>query len=298
MCTEPTDNSVSGAVILVLRVQEPPLSSHISETGKDSTSTCQLAIRVPPSTYLVNAITALHWVVRISSAHTVTRTISLRLTSRVSKVSMFWRSCMVVAWKARGGKLPPLPNLVDPVLHYSQISMTQKDGTLSIPRRNAYNETWFSAWPLLLVALSSSVEILVVLVRVCSPWWNMSTKLGRSQLHVGPVGRLSRVRTSLCQTSHPSKVIRRRETAVEMSLPPHLDAAETPHLPGLGGQVWFPGATHRAIKRHQKVWMQSWWTAEKRRCAASQWKRIWKGRAKGKESQSSMQNEMPSETVF
>ena len=48
----------------------------------------------------------------------------------------------------------------------------------------------------------------------------------------------------------PSKVIRRRETAVEMS-----------HLPCLDGQVWFPGVTHRAIKRYQKVRMQSWRTA-------------------------------------
>ena len=94
-----------------------------------------------------------------------------------------------------------------------------------------------------------------------SVWWNMGTKLGGSQLHAEPVGRLSRARTSLCQTSHPSKVIRRRETAVEMSLPPHLDAAETPHLPCLDGQVWFPGVTHRAIKRHQKVRMQSSKTA-------------------------------------
>ena len=28
--------------------------------------------------------------------------------------------------------------------------------------------------------------------------------------------------------------------------------------PCLDGQVWFPGATHRAIKRCQKVWRQSW----------------------------------------
>ena len=32
-------------------------------------------------------------------------------------------------------------------------------------------------------------------------------------------------------------------------------------LPCIDGQVWFPGATHRAIKRYQKVWRQSWRTA-------------------------------------
>ena len=46
-----------------------------------------------------------------------------------------------------------------------------------------------------------------------------------------------------------------------MSLLPRLDAGETPHLPCLDGQVWFPGVIHRAIKRHQKVRMQSWRTA-------------------------------------
>ena len=44
-------------------------------------------------------------------------------------------------------------------------------------------------------------------------------------------------------------------------LPSRLDAAETPHLPCLDGQVLFPGVTHRAILRHQKVRMQSWRTA-------------------------------------
>ena len=96
---------------------------------------------------------------------------------------------------------------------------------------------------------------------VRSLWWNMGTKLEGSQLYAEPVGRLSRARTSLCQTSFPSKVIRRRETTVEMSLLPRLDAAETPHLPCLDGQVWFPGVTHSAIKRYQKVRMQSWRTA-------------------------------------
>ena len=88
MCTEPTDSSDSGAVALALHGQAPPLSSPNSETRKDSTSTRQQATRAPFSANLVNAvkrpanmtrknsIIALHWVVRISSAHTVTLTIS------------------------------------------------------------------------------------------------------------------------------------------------------------------------------------------------------------------------------
>ena len=47
MCTEPTDNSDSGAVTLAFHGQAPPLSSPNSETRKDSTSTRQQATRVP-----------------------------------------------------------------------------------------------------------------------------------------------------------------------------------------------------------------------------------------------------------
>ena len=56
------------------------------------------------------------------------------------------------------------------------------------------------AWPLLLVALSSSVGNLVVPDGVRSLWWNMDTKLGGGQLRAEPVGRLSRARTSHSQT--------------------------------------------------------------------------------------------------
>ena len=80
-----------------------------------------------------------------------------------------------------------------------------------------------------------------VLSGVCGG--KLGTKLGRSQPHVRPVGRLSRART------------------VGTHLLSRLDAAETLHLPCLVGQVWFPGATHRAIKRCPKVWRQSWRTA-------------------------------------
>ena len=68
----------------------------------------------------------------------------------------------------------------------------------------------YIAWPLLLVAQLSSVENLVVLDLVRSPWWNMGTQLGKSQLCAGLAGRLSRARTSLCQTSYLSRAIRRR----------------------------------------------------------------------------------------
>ena len=124
MCTEPTDNSDSGAVTLASQGQAPPLSSPNSETRKDSTSIRQQATRVPFQANLVNAvkrpanmtrknpIVALHWVIRMSSAHTVIWTISfclfpsslkmtlhtlinvvitpsLKLPSRVAKVSTF-----------------------------------------------------------------------------------------------------------------------------------------------------------------------------------------------------------------
>ena len=159
MGTEHTSNSDFGAAILVCHGQTPPRSSPNSKTRKDSTSTRQQATRVTFSANLVNAakrpanttrknsIIALHWVVRISSAHAVTLnfslclfplsvklishtlinvaiTPSLKLPKRVAKVSMFLRSCMVVAWRARGGKSPLLRTLVDPELHYGQISMT------------------------------------------------------------------------------------------------------------------------------------------------------------------------------
>ena len=114
---------------------------------------------------------------------------------------------------------------------------------------------------MLLVALSSSVGNLVAPDRVRSLCWNMDARLGGSQLRAELVGRLSRARTSHYQTFSPSRVIRRKETIVGMSLLPRLDAVETPHLPCLDGQVLFPGVTHRAIKRYQKVRMQSWRTA-------------------------------------
>ena len=139
-----------------------------------------------------------------------------------------------MAWRVRGGELPLSRTPVDPELHNGQISTTQKDGTPPFPRRSAHSRTLCSAWSLLLDAQSSCVVLLVVLGLVRCLRWKMGTKLGRSQLHVRPVGRFSRARTLLCQT---------------------------PHLPCLDGQVWFPGATHRAIKRYQKVWRQSWRTA-------------------------------------
>ena len=93
----------------------------------------------------------------------------------------------------------------------------------------------YIAWHLLLVALSSSVGNLVVPDRVRSLWWNMDIKLGGSQLRAEPVGRLS--------VPEQSERISCR-----------LDAAETPYLPYLDGQVLFPGVTHRVIKRCPKSW--------------------------------------------
>ena len=146
---------------------------------------------------------------------------------------------MVMAWRVKGGELPLPRTLVDPELHYGQISTTRKP----FLRRNAHNKTLYNAWSLLLEAQSSCVVLLVVLGLSRSLWWNMGTNLGRSQPHVRPVGRFSRART------------------VGTPLLSRLDAAETLHLPCLVGQVRFPGATHRAIKRCPKVWRQSWGTA-------------------------------------
>ena len=133
---------------------------------------------------------------------------------------------MVLGWRVRGGEFPLSRTLVGPELHYGQISTTQKP----FPRKNAHSRTLYNTWSLFLDAQSSCVVLWVVLGLVCCLRWNMGTKLGRSQLHVILVGRFSRARTLLCQT---------------------------PHLPCIDCQVWFPGATHRAIKRYQKVRMQS-----------------------------------------
>ena len=146
---------------------------------------------------------------------------------------------MVMAWRVRGGELPLSRTLVEPELLYGQISTTQK----SFSRRNVRSKTLYNAWYLLLETQSSCVVFLVVLGLGRCLRWKMGAKLGRSQSHVRLVGRLSRART------------------VETHLLSRLDAAETLHLPCLVGQVWFPGASHRAIKRCPKVWMQPWRTA-------------------------------------
>ena len=57
----------------------------------------------------------------------------------------------------------------------------------------------------------SSVENLVVLDLVRSLWWNMGIQLGRNQPHAVLVGKHSRGRTSLSQTSHLPKVRGKRE---------------------------------------------------------------------------------------
>ena len=114
---------------------------------------------------------------------------------------------------------------------------TRLEFPLHLPSRQPHQDSFrvrflfavYIAWPLSLVAPPD---------RVRSLWRNMDTKLGGSQLRAEPVGR-----------------------PIGTSLLPRLDAAETPHLPCLDGQVRFPGVTHRAIKRYQKVRMQSWRTA-------------------------------------
>ena len=100
-----------------------------------------------------------------------------------------------MVWRIRGGELPLSWTLVDPELHYGQISTTQKDGTPPFPRRNAHSRTLYSKRSLLLDTQSSCVVLLVVLGLVRCLRWKMGTKLGRSQLHVRPVRGFSRART-------------------------------------------------------------------------------------------------------
>ena len=238
----------------------------IPKQEKTSSSTRQQETRITFSTNLANAtkrpanmmrknsFIALLWVIGTSSAHTVTRNITLcllllslnlishtlinvvitpflKLPSRVAKVTRFDEIAWLWHWRVRGGELRLSRTLVDPELQYGQISTTQKE---PFPRRNAHSRTLYSAWSLLLDGQSSCVVLWVVLGLVRCLRWNMGTELGRSQQHVRLVGRFSRARTLLCQTRH---------------------------LSCIDGQVWFLGATHRAIKRYQKVWRQSWRTA-------------------------------------
>ena len=72
---------------------------------------------------------------------------------------------------------------------------------------------------MLLVALSSSVGNLVVLDLVRSLWWNMGIQLGRSQPRAGLVGKHSRGRTSLSQTSYLPKVKRKKGNRSRNSSP-------------------------------------------------------------------------------
>ena len=205
MCTEPTDNSDSGAVTLASHGQEPPLSSPNSETRKDSTSTRQQATRVLFQANLVNAvkrpanmtrkkpIIALHWVVRISSADHLPLPVSLEPEDDLAHTHQCCDYSISQDAEQSGesqhvltklhvcgmeGKRRKIASSVDPELHYGQISMTQKDGTPRVPRRNAYNGTWYIAWLLSMVGQSSRVVILVVLGLVRSLWWDMGTKLG------------------------------------------------------------------------------------------------------------------------
>ena len=97
------------------------------------------------------------------------------------------------------------------------------------------------AWPLLLVALSSIVGNLDVLDLVRSLWWNMGRQLGRSQPRAGLVGKHSRDRTSLSQTSYLPKVRGKRETGVGTPLPACHAAAETSLPQCLVNQAWSLG---------------------------------------------------------
>ena len=104
-CTAPTDNSVSGAELLVSRGHVQPKSSPNSETRKDSTTR---ALRQNP-------ILAPHRSIRTSKALTVIWSDSLsnpllvplfvKSVSIVTEVGMFQRNRIFVAWMAKAANL-------------------------------------------------------------------------------------------------------------------------------------------------------------------------------------------------
>ena len=129
------------------------------------------------------------------------------------------------------GRKSPFMTQTDPELRCGPILTTQMDGnppSLQVigspfPQVLSARLAKYIARTLLLVAQSSSVERLVVRVRVRSLWWNMGTLLGRSQPRAGLVEIRSCSPTSPCPIAYPPEVTRRRETAVEMPLLPCLD---------------------------------------------------------------------------
>ena len=137
---------------------------------------------------------------------------------------------------------------------------TQLEFPLHLPSRQLHQASFrirflfavYIEWPLLLVALSSSVGHLVVLDIVRSLWWNMGFQLGRSQPLAGLAGKHSRGRTFFSQTSYLPKVRGKRETGVATPLPPCL-----------GSQAWSLGVIHLAGNRNRMTKMQSWRTAQR-----------------------------------
>ena len=91
----------------------------------------------------------------------------------------------------------------------------------------------------------------------------MGIQLQRSQPRAGFLGKNSRDRTSLSQTSYLPKVRGKRETGVATPLPSCLTAVETPLPSCLGNQAWSLGVIHLASNRSRMAKMQSWRTAQR-----------------------------------
>ena len=130
---------------------------------------------------------------------------------------------MVMTWRVRGGELPLSMTLVDPKLHYDQISTTQK----------AFSEEECSQQDDVqhMVPVSGR-QIIMCGTLGCS---------GSCSLSVVEYGYGAGKKPATCQ------ICGRISRTVGTSLLSRLD-----------GQVWFPGVTHRAIKRCPEVWRKSW----------------------------------------
>ena len=143
-----------------------------------------------------------------------------------------------MVWRVRGGELPLSRTLVDPELHYGQISTTQKDGTPPFPRRNAHSRTLYSMVPV------AGHPIIMCGTSGCS---------GSCSLSAVENGYEAGKKPATCQTC--GRIFPRPNGR---NVSPVTSRSSRNTSPCLDGQVWFPGATHRAIKRCQKVWRQSW----------------------------------------
>ena len=260
MCTEHTSNSNFGAVILACHGQAPPRSSPFSKTRKDSSSTRQQETRVTFSTdlcvrnqtsnkhdekELLHCTSLGYRDIQCTHSHPEHHPMPVSLEPELDPVHT--QQCCDYSLSQAAEQSGESHQVLTELHGYDmegkrrRIASFDDTGGPTAPLRSnfddpeAFSEEECSQQDvvqhmvLFLGAQSSCVVLWVVLGLVRCLRWNMGTELGRSQLHVKSVGGFSRART------------------VGTSL-----------LSRLGGQVWFPGVTHRAIKQCPKVWRKSW----------------------------------------